>query len=191
MKKSLLIKLHIYSGLFTLFYLLAFGLSTIILNHKLNVEKKEVTTTWNSNVVIDTSISDQEIAESTRDQLGLMGWLPAGEFKKENHRFRFRIVHPGRNYHLNVNLMNGEVSIAEAPKGFVAVFHGLHFLNGNIPNASLLIRSWAMYQWFTLFVMFISLLLGLWLWLEYRYKIWEGIVFGSLFVGSIMIMMLL
>ncbi|MCK5370629.1 MAG: hypothetical protein KAQ62_18830, partial [Cyclobacteriaceae bacterium] len=78
-----------------------------------------------------------------------------------------------------------------APKGFLAVFHGLHFFNGNIPNAPLLLRSWAIYQWLTLFVMAISLILGIWLWLKYNYKPWQGIVFGSLFIGTVIIMILI
>lgn len=191
MKKSLLIRLHVYSGLFTSFYLIAFGLSAIILNHKLDVERKELATWWGSKVKVNSKLPDQKIAENTRDQLGLMGWIPTWEFKRENDRFKFRIVHPGRNYHVDLNLDRGDVSIAEAPKGFIAVFHGLHFLNGKIPNAPLLIRTWAVYQWFTLFIMLISLLLGLWLWLKYRYRPWEGIVFGGLFLGSILLMLLL
>jgi len=191
MKKSLLIKLHVYSGLFTAYYLIAFGLSAIILNHKIEVENNDITKHWESNVKVDTTLSNQELAQEVRDQLGLMGWMPAWEFKKENRRFQFRIVHPGRNYQIDLDLEKGDVFIAEAPKGFVAVFHGLHFLNGKIPNAPLLIRSWQIYQWLALFVMLISLVLGLWLWLKFSYKSWEGIAFGGLFIGSIIIMMLI
>ena len=77
------------------------------------------------------------------------------------------------------------------PKGFIAVFHGLHFLNGKIPNAPFLIRTWAFYQWTALFVMSISLVLGIWLWLKYNYRPWQGIAFGGLFITTIIIMILI
>lgn len=190
MRKSLLIKLHIYSGLFTSFYLIAFGLSSIILNHKIKVEKSEVTYNWDSKVQVDVNLSDRDLAENIRDQMGFMGWTPPWENKRDSASFQFMITHTGRNYYLNLNLETGDLAIAEAPKGFIAVLHGLHFFNGKIPNAPFFIRTWAVYQWLALFVMFISLILGLWLWIKYSYKTWEGIVFGGLFVASIIIMIL-
>lgn len=191
MKRSLLIKLHLYSGLFTSFYLIAFGFSALILNHKINVEKKEVTQTWKTNVQADAGLSDHDLAESIRNQLGFMGWLPPWENKRDSASFHFTITHPGRNYSLDLDLKTGDLVVAEAPKGFLAVFHGLHFFNGQVPNAPFFIRSWAIYQWLSLFVLFVSLVLGLWLWIKYNYKSWEGLVFGSLFIGTVIIMILL
>ncbi len=191
MKKSLLIKLHLYSGLFTSFYLIAFGISAIILNHNIKVEKKDITHNWNTNIQVDTNLPNKELKEKIRDQLGLMGWTPPWEDKRDSTSFQFMITHTGRNYFLNLNLATGDLDISEAPKGIMAVIHGLHFFNGNIPNAPFFIRTWAVYQWLALFVMFISLFLGLWLWIKYNYKTWEGIAFGSLFIVSIIIMILL
>lgn len=191
MKKSLLIKLHLYSGIFTSFYLIAFGLSAIILNHNIKIENSEITHKWETEIPIDPDLQDLKLAESIRDQIGFMGWVPPWEFKRDSTHFKFTIVHTGRSYYLNANTSTGEVKISEAPKGFLAVFHGLHFFNGNIPNAPLLLRSWAIYQWLTLFVMAISLILGIWLWLKYSYKPWQGIVFGSLFIGTVIIMILI
>lgn len=187
----MLIKLHLYSGIFTSFYLVAFGFSAIILNHGIDVENKQITHTWERNVTIDTTFSDLQLAESIRDQAELMGWLPRWEFKRESSQFNFTIVHPGRKYHLTANTSSGHLRIGESPKGFLAVFHGLHFLNGNIPNAPLLIKSWAIYQWLALLVMTISMILGIWLWLKYNYKTWQGIAFGGLFIITILIMIII
>jgi len=191
MGKSLLIKIHLYCGLFTLFYLIAFGLSSIILNHDIKVDKSEVTSTWNSNVQVDPILTESELAESVRDQLGLMGWLPRWEFKKDSVSFSYRITHLGRNSHIDLDLLSGDVQIGEAPKGFLAVFHGLHFFNGQIPNAPFFLRTWAVYQWLTLLTMLVSLIVGLWLWLKYHYQRWEGLVFGGLLVATVIIMMLI
>ncbi|MDH3246462.1 MAG: hypothetical protein OEM26_17715 [Saprospiraceae bacterium] len=53
MKKSLLIKLHLYCGLFTWSYLIAFGVSSIILNHNIKGENTSVNRTWESMVTRD------------------------------------------------------------------------------------------------------------------------------------------
>ena len=153
MKKSLLIKLHLYAGIFTSFYLVAFGVSTIILNHKLDVEQKEITTTWETDVAVDPSLPDKQLAEHIRDEIGIMGWPLPWEFERDSTLFSFPIVHPGRKYYLTYDGSIGLVEIKEAPKGFITVFQGLHFLNGNIPNAPLFIRSWVVYQWLALFTM--------------------------------------
>ncbi len=187
----MLIKIHLYCGLFTIYYLIAFGLSSIILNHDIKVEKSDVTSSWNSTVKVDSDLDDKDLAESVRDQLKIMGWVPYWEFEKDSVSFSFSITHLGRNYYVDLDLTNGDVAIAEAPKGFVAVLHGLHFFNGNIPNAPFFLRTWAVYQWLTLFIMFISLIVGLWLWIKYRYQRWEGLVFGGIFVASMVIMMLI
>ncbi len=191
MKKSLLIKLHLYAGIFTSFYLVAFGLSAIILNHNIDVENNDITHEWKTKLTIDNSLKDEDLAINIRDQVGEMGWVPPWTFQRDSSNFNFKIVHLGKEVFVNANLITGETNFAEAPKGFGAVFHGLHFFNGKIPNAPWFIKTWTAYQWLSLFVMFISLILGLWLWLKYSYKPWQGVVFGGLFIGTILIMILI
>lgn len=190
-KKSTLIKLHLYAGLFTSFYLLAFGFSALVMNHDIKLEKKELTKTWAAQAKIDTTLTNIQLAENIRDELGIMGWLPRWEFQRDSTVFAFNIVHLARKHHLDADLHSGKVKISEVPKGILAVFHGLHFLNGKIPNAPLLIKTWAVYQWLSLFVMGISLILGLWLWIKYSYQPWQGLAFGGLFIFTIIAMLLI
>jgi hypothetical protein len=190
-KRSFLIKIHLYCGLFTIFYLIAFGFSSLILNHDLKLDNESITRSWEAPVAVAIDLPDDELAESIKDQLGLMGWTPYWKFNRDEANFEFTVTHPGRNYLLNLDLTAGQVQVNEAPKGFLAVLHNLHFLNGNIPNAPLLIRSWAVYQWFTLLTMLISLILGIWLWLKYSYQPWEGMAFGGLLVVTLIVMMMI
>jgi hypothetical protein len=190
-KKSTLIKLHLYAGLFTSFYLLAFGFSALVMNHEIKFENKEFTKTWAAQTKIDTTLTDNQLAENIRDELGIMGWLPRWEFERDRSKFAFNIVHLGRKYHVESDLISGKLQVSEAPKGLLEVFHGLHFLNGKIPNAPLLIKTWAVYQWLSLFVMGISLILGLWLWIRYSYQPWQGLAFGGLFIFTITTMLLI
>jgi hypothetical protein len=191
MKKSLLIKLHLYCGLFTCFYLLAFGVSSIILNHKIEVENTAVKKTWTDQVVIDQTLDDNGLAKSVRDQLDIMGWPPTWQFKRDSNTFQMNVTQLAKTSKLEVDLNSGAVKVDEIPKGFLATLHGLHFFNGRIPNAPFFLKTWIVYQWLALFVFLISLVLGLWLWLKYSYKPWELIVFGGLFIFSCLLMLLL
>ena len=126
-KKSLLIKLHLYSGIFTSFYLLAFGFSALIMNHNVNLDQTEYTKTWETEIQIDADLSNDQLAEKIRDELNIMGWLPRWEFQRDSIHFSFTVVHLGRKFHIESNLQTGKLEIKEAPKGILAVFHGLHF----------------------------------------------------------------
>ena len=191
MKKSLLIKLHLYAGLFTCFYLIAFGLSALKMNHNIPIENKIITKRWDIQIPIDNSLPNKELAANIRDQIGIMGWIPYWEFQRDSVHFNFQIQHFGRKYLLKANLHTGYTKISEAPKGILAVIDGLHFFNGNIPNAPLLLRTWKIYQYLSLVVLSISLILGIWLWLKYSYKPWQGFMFGIIFIGTILIMVLI
>jgi hypothetical protein len=188
MKKSLLIKLHIYAGIFTSLYLIVFGFSTIILNHDIDIRNETITNNWKDQIFIDATLTNRKLAENIRDQMGFMGWVPPWKYQRDATSFKFEIVRIGRKYELNADLHKNSVEILEFSGGFLDVFNGLHFFNGNIPNAPFFIRTWQVYQWLSLFIMSLSLILGIWLWLKYSYKPWQGVVFSSLFVGTIIIM---
>lgn len=187
-KKSLLIKIHLYCGLFTSFYLLALGFSSLVMNHDVKLDNQEVSKTWKGQVDVDPNLTNEELAESVRSQLDLMGWLPPWQFARDSAVFEFRTTHLAKTNKLHLDLATGEVLVEVMPKGFLATFHGLHFFNGRVPNAPFFLKTWIIYQWMGLFVLLVSMILGLWLWVKYSYQTWELYVFGGLFFLSILIM---
>ncbi|MCB0689564.1 MAG: PepSY-associated TM helix domain-containing protein [Saprospiraceae bacterium] len=191
MKKSKLIKLHLYCGLFTSFYILIFGISSIIINHKLDVDHKEITAHLTKQVNVDKDLTDDKLAENIRDQLRMMGWLPRWQMQRDSQNFKFTVVHLAKTNQLSVDLNTGETSIDVIPKGLLATINGLHFFGGNMPNAPFIIKTWKIYQYSALLVLFISLILGLWLWIKFSYRTWELYFFGGLFFFTIIIMALL
>ena len=191
MSKSTLTKLHLYCGLFTSFYLIAFGFSSIVLNHKIDLALESVTQTRIDQVTADPGLSNKELSEKVRDQLGLMGWIPFWQFKRDSANFHFNVTHLAKTSQVRVNLHSGEVEIAEKPKGFWETLHGLHFFNGRIPNAPFFLKTWMVYQWMALLVLLVSLVLGLWLWIRYSHRTWELYVFGGLFLLTFLLMALL
>lgn len=191
MKKSTWIKLHVYGGLFTCWYLVAFGVSSLILNHNMDVNKDAIADSWTTQVTYDPADSNLDNATRIRDNLNLMGWIPTWQIRKDSAYMDFKITHLGKTSDLHLALATGILQVNERPKGMMAVLHGLHFFNGNIPNAPFLLRTWMVYQWLALFVFLISLIIGIWLWIRYGYKTWELYVFGGLFLISIVLMTLI
>lgn len=191
MKKSQLVRLHLYCGLFTSFYILAFGISSLILNHNWQIENKAVTKTLTKPVSIDQSLDNEKLAENIRDQLGLMGWLPKWQMQRDSQSFKFTTVYLSKTNQLNVDLKSGMATIGIIPKGFLATLNGLHFFNGKIPNAPFFLKTWIVYQWLSLAVLFISLVLGLWLWIKFNYHSSELYFFGLIFILSIILMFLI
>jgi hypothetical protein len=171
--------------------LIAFGFSSIVLNHRIDLERHNVNKTWRQQVSVDVALEDRALAGSIRDQLGLMGHLPGWLFNRDSISFEFRVSHLGRKYELSTDLRSGWIEVAEKPQGFWSVLNGLHFLNGKIPNAPLLIKTWTIFQHLTLWVMTISVFLGIWLWWRKRSRKWSGRIFAVFIVGSIILMLLL
>ncbi len=190
-KKSTWIKVHLYCGLFTCFYLISLGLSTLILNHQIDLKYDKVTMEWSQAIRVSPTLPPLETAEKVRDELGLMGWLPQWQFKRDSHAFQFEVNHLAKQHRLTVDYLEQEVHVQEIPKGFLAVLHSMHFFNGKIPNAPLILRSFAIYQWLGLLIFLISLLLGLYLWIKFNFRSWEFAAFLLIFVSSIIIMYLL
>lgn len=188
-KKSQLIKWHVYAGLFTSVYILAFAFSSLVLNHGWDLENKEVTDYWETTLQLDTSLENDALSHLIQDSLQIMGWIPYWEFRRDAEQFKFRVTHFGKDHRITTNLINGRVTVEGVSKGVLATFHGLHFFNGKIPGASIFLRSWAVYQWLTMAVLVISLILGLILWARFNIHKWHLYLFGGLTVVSLIIML--
>ncbi len=183
------IQWHLYAGLFTAFYMLAFAISSLLLNHGAKIENTHTTNTWQAQVDIDPSLKDHELCLKIRDDLEMIGWVPEWEIKKNNDVLNFKIVYQGKESRLSANLSTGNVEVNEASKGFFATFQALHFFNGNIPNGNLLLRSWGVYQWLTMTVMIVSLVSGMWLWIKYTRKKKFVALFVSIWALSLFLML--
>lgn len=182
---------HIYAGLFTTIYLLAFGISSLILNHGWDVENKEVSRSWEKQIKINADLPDPELGNQIRDELGLMGWVVNWETYRDSTSLHTEVTHLSKTYSIKADLASGFVHVDEIDKGFLATFHGLHFFGGKIPNAPAFLQTWWYFRWITLAVMLVSLALGLVLWIKYSFRRWHLGVFGFLFIGSLILMITL
>lgn len=191
MKKSTLIRWHLYAGLFTALYILAFGFSSLILNHGIELDQKKFIGEWETTLLLDTIPQENmALANRIRDQLQLMGWPLGWRMERDSSDFSFPLTNPGKEFLLEYHFHTGQVQVQEYRKSFWSVLHTMHFFGGEIPNAPFFIRTFAVYQYLGMLVLSISLVLGIWLWIKFSQRSWELYFFGSLAIISIVLMYL-
>ncbi len=192
MKKSTLIRWHLYAGLFTAMYILAFGFSSLVLNHGIELDQKTLVEEWEETVLLgEVPAENMALANRLRDQLNLMGWPLGWRMKRDSATFSFPMTNPGKEYQLVYEFATNKLQIQTYRKSFWSVLHAMHFFGGEIPNAPFFIRTFVVYQYLGMLVLLSSLILGLWLWIKYSYRKWELYFFGGLALISIILMYLI
>ncbi len=192
MKKSTLIRLHLYAGLFTAMYILAFGFSSLVLNHGIELDQKTLIEDRQETVLLgEISEENMALANSIRDQLNLMGWPLGWRMKRDSLNFSFPMTNPGKEYILDYEFATNKVRVQTYRKSFWSVLHAMHFFGGEIPNAPFFIRTFVVYQYLGMVVLTMSLVLGLWLWIKFSYQSWELYVFGGLAILAMVLMYLI
>jgi hypothetical protein len=160
-----LLNLHLYGGLVTCWYLLVYGVSSLTFNHPwLIPDAKGAKRTWEKPLALPDEPDDLKLAERVRDELGLIGWTPPWEMRRDAEKeLHFENTHPGRKYRLHVDRSAGLVRVEEQPQGLRPVVLALHGLSEPVPNAGYL-QGWSFYtEATTVFVLF-AVGSGIWLW---------------------------
>ncbi len=190
--KNLLLKIHLYCGLFFSPLLLIFGLSSLHINH--HFQLFEENQGWSEETEIKLHLKDtsdnQFLAEAIRDSLGLMGWCPWWEQYRKADKYRFGVVHNGAEYEINADLSKDLVSIKRRGKGFGNILQSLHFLGEEIPGGTLAINSWRYYQALSVVYLLLASATGIFLFTRRKKERIAGLLicFGF-FCASILLML--
>lgn len=163
--RPLILKLHLYLGLLCAPYLVIFGISSLHFNHKFKFMQTESEPVRWQKTLANTpgGTNDQQVADSTRDALGMIGWAPYWELRRgPQDVLKFQVVHPGREYKLTMNETTRLVEVEERRKGFWSALNSLHGLT-EIPNSPYA-TAWGVYTDFCTFSILFSALSGVYLW---------------------------
>ena len=141
--RSLLLNLHLYTGLLCSSYLVIFGVSSLNYNHHFG-DKGEEKVEWERTISLPELADKQALAAAVRDSLDLIGWPHRWTVRWSDdvrERLVFRMGRPGKLYDLrvSVNGANSRVVAVETRTGFWAVVNQLHGLM-RLPNSSFM--SW-------------------------------------------------
>jgi hypothetical protein len=139
-------KLHIYLGLYLLWFLWLFSISGLLLNHP----KWRFADFWpdrrqsgfEKTIRTPQETGDLNIAGSLMRQLGISGEIEWTTTRPASDRFEFRIVRPGRIIEVKTDLKKGQASIQETQTNGWGVVKMLHTLTGVRVGDSSAERDW-------------------------------------------------
>jgi hypothetical protein len=165
--RRLLLKVHLYGGLVTCWYLLIYGWSSLAFNHQwLLPASTSDPLSWERQLRVPDSKDDVELAARVRDGLGLAGWpLPWAMQRTPDGVFSFEMSRPGRNYQIRFDPTTSLVRVEERSTGLRSVIKFLHGNAGGVPNLDWL-RSWPMYTEVTTWVVLFAVASGVYLWFK-------------------------
>jgi hypothetical protein len=165
--RKILLKVHLYGGLVTCWYLLIYGWSSLGFNHPWLLPSEEgKPVVWESQLEVSRESEDLQTAALIRDRLGLIGWpLPWTMSRDAASILSFEIARPGKHYRVRYSELNQSVSVTENSTGLGSVIRSLHGMGHGIPNSSWM-SSWAVYTEITNWMMLFAIGSGVYLWFE-------------------------
>lgn len=187
--RKVLSMIHTYGGFLFFPVFIILGLSALHVNHPFRFFlPTEKWTESEKSVVIPQIKDNMLLAQSLRDSLGLMGWLPDWTMHRDNEAFRFEITHNGADYRIEARLKTGKVKIKRRAKGFGSVLHSLHPFNENLPAGCFTVNSWQYYKDVSVLYVILAVISGIYFFLKRNNGKTTGIIVicSSLFLSFIL-----
>lgn len=131
-KKGLLkwnLKIHIYIGMFLLFFIWLFGFSGLLLNHHWEFasfweERKEIS--YEETIQISEEREQFMLANEIKGKLNLNGSISNPSFTNDSILLNFTISKPGTRFDIQANLENGDIVISEMKFNKWGIMRALH-----------------------------------------------------------------
>ena len=127
-------KLHVYLGLYFLFFLWLFCLSGVLLNHpKWRVAQfwpERSITTSQMQIAPPRSTGDLGAARDLMDQLHISGEISGSMTRSASGGFSFRVVRPGDIYDVRADLAEGHATVNQTHVNRWGVLNMLHSFSG-------------------------------------------------------------
>ena len=133
-KKGLLkwnLKIHIYIGLYLLFFTWLFGFSGLMLNHHWEFanfweERKE--TSFEKTITISGAREEYRLVHDIMHKIDLNGNISNAKFSDDSIFLNFIISKPGTRYDIQANLIDGNILIKEMNFNKWGIMRALHVL---------------------------------------------------------------
>jgi len=189
--QRLLLRLHLYAGIFCAPYLVIFAVSSLDINHRFGfMQEGNETVIRTVRQKIPFGLPDHRLAAALRDTLGLTGWAPRWETSRAKGTFRCKVIHPGKEFTLTADSAAERITISEKRKGFWKLFNNLHMFGGDIPNRSWVHVLWGFYQDICVVYLLFAACSGIFLFAKKRKERIAGLVVVSAFALLSLLFML-
>ncbi len=125
------LKIHIYIGLFLLFFTWLFGISGLLLNHHWEFasfweERKEIS--YDKTIQISEEREQFALVNEIRNKLNLNGSISNLSYSNDSILLNFIITKPGTRYDIKADLEDGNVLITEMKFNQWGIIRALHTL---------------------------------------------------------------
>jgi hypothetical protein len=141
-----LLNIHLYGGLLCSGYLLVYGASSLLFNHRFDrlvglASARE----WAASTAVPSGdAAPNVLARQVADELGIVGRIPAGSPRRdEAGELRFTIQRPGRSFAVRVDT-TGSATVTERRLRPAVILLGLH--DARPEPTSMALTSW---WWYT------------------------------------------
>lgn len=187
-------KIHIYIGLFLLFFIMLFGFSGLLLNHhwefaKFWENRKEIK--YDESIQISGERELEALVSEIVDKLQLHGSIINPGFSEDSVLLNFIVAKPGTRYDVQAHLNGGKILIKEAKFNSYGTMRNLHVLRNPTPkeNGERQQSTWAAIWSVSIDVVSVGLivlcLLGWYLWLQSgKKRFYQGLIS---FAGGVII----
>jgi len=141
-------KLHIYLGLYFLFFLWLFAFTGLLLNHPLwrfaEFWPQRVEASYERSLDSIPAEGDLERAQSVMQQLGLTGEIDWPPRQPDAGGLEFSVNRPGDMNRVNVDLRENRASVQHIETNTWGVLHVLHTFSGTRANNPEARRDWSL-----------------------------------------------
>lgn len=161
--RSLLLKIHLYSGLLCSSYLIIFGVSSLHFNHPFTESSPTPLPSWERQLQVTDRDDTRALSNEIREAIGLMGWtIPWRTYRDDDGNLHFDVDRPGKKYTVHVFFKEGRIKVDEARTGFWPVVNSLHALM-RLPSSPFM-SLWGVYTEICTWVVLFSAGSGIYFW---------------------------
>ncbi|MBI4664165.1 MAG: PepSY-associated TM helix domain-containing protein [Verrucomicrobia bacterium] len=184
-------KIHIYAGMFSILFIVFFGLSGFILNHRWKLWEwfpSRVETTREIAVQIPADGADLQKARAILKQINIDGELQRIVSEPTKQSFSFDVQRPGQTANVKLDTVSGKGTLKTTDLNAWSILHIMHIFSGHGDKNWKWANVWKFFSDLTAIIMVILAVSGFYMWLNLKTARRWGLIF--LEIGAVVFFLL-
>ena len=184
--------LHLYVGLFLSPIVLVFCVSTIMLNHRWEVDP--VVSKEQRAVRLENGLQDREQGRRLMKQLSLSGELRVARRMAQGRKFLLTVAAPGSETRVDVNVPEARAEITHNRRGVMGAAVFMHMMPGPHKPRRLLewtvLKLWGGMADFTVYALLFLSITGIYLWATIKAERKAGLIVTGAGIVTLLLIMI-
>lgn len=176
-------KIHIYAGMFSMLFIIFFGVSGFMLNHRWSIWNwfaTRVETTRDVTVQIPSDGTDLQKARAILKQLGVDGEIHRIVSEPVKQTFSFDVQRPGQFANVKLDASNGTGTLKTTDFNAWSILHIMHIFTGHGDKNWVWANVWKFFSDLTAIIMVVLALTGFYMWWNLKTARRWGLIFLEL-----------